>query len=237
LRRDPVQVVPAWSSLLGRIVETTGSSGVTRAPREPQLHRMPERTYAKILHVITDLKRLAARASIWSVVSSLRTFEHVVSCLTLTSDPEGARRLLSERALEALFGVPVDLGVSPDKPPAVRAFTAYLDDWCGRSQHPPLPDLDPREPAVPTIGLARSACDLQPRRHEPLVVELATHLERQQYREVGNLLLANAHAMLKSLSAGLGSPTHPGLVLRLDCDHSSGRPLLRSWPGRRFSLA
>jgi glycosyltransferase involved in cell wall biosynthesis len=69
----------------------------------------------KILHVITDLKMGGESKHLARAISSLDGWQHVVSCLTVTTDPDAAPgSVLAE--IEEL-GVPVvDLGVSPGQP-------------------------------------------------------------------------------------------------------------------------
>src|SRR5919198_3051097 len=76
----------------------------------------------KILHVITDLKVGGESKHLARAIPSLGAFDHVVSCLTVTTDPGGAPT--NVRAEIEGFGVPViDLGVSRKQPlSAARAL-------------------------------------------------------------------------------------------------------------------
>jgi glycosyltransferase involved in cell wall biosynthesis len=76
----------------------------------------------KVLHVITDLKVGGESKHLVRVVASLRSIDHVVSCLTLTTRPEDAPGSTRQEFEE--LGVPVvNLGVSPKRPlSVVRAF-------------------------------------------------------------------------------------------------------------------
>jgi glycosyltransferase involved in cell wall biosynthesis len=76
----------------------------------------------KILHVITDLKIGGESKHLVRAVSSLEAFEHVVTCLTVTTDPIEAPAAVRAE-IEAL-GIPVvDLGVARNQPfSAARAF-------------------------------------------------------------------------------------------------------------------
>jgi glycosyltransferase involved in cell wall biosynthesis len=76
----------------------------------------------KILHVITDLKIGGESKHLARAISSLGTFEHVVSCLTVTTDPEGSPGNVRPE-IEGLGIRVVDLGISRDEPvSAARAF-------------------------------------------------------------------------------------------------------------------
>lgn len=76
----------------------------------------------KILHVITDLKVGGESKHLARAVSSLRAFDHVVSCLTVTTDPVGAPADVRAE-IEGLGIRVLDLGVSRNKPlSAVRGF-------------------------------------------------------------------------------------------------------------------
>jgi glycosyltransferase involved in cell wall biosynthesis len=80
----------------------------------------------KVLHVITDLKVGGESKHLVHVTASLPAFEHVVSCLAVTTDPAAAPASV-RREFEEL-GVPVvNLGVSPAKPLSLgRAFFRFL---------------------------------------------------------------------------------------------------------------
>jgi glycosyltransferase involved in cell wall biosynthesis len=72
----------------------------------------------KILHVITDLKMGGESKHLVRAISSLDAWEHVVSCLTVTTDPDAApASVLAE--IEELGVRVVDLGVSPGDPISV----------------------------------------------------------------------------------------------------------------------
>jgi glycosyltransferase involved in cell wall biosynthesis len=76
----------------------------------------------KILHVITDLKVGGESKHLVHVVSSLGSFEHVVSCLAVTTDPVAAPASV-RRELEEIGIRVVNLGISSNKPLSVlRAF-------------------------------------------------------------------------------------------------------------------
>ena len=72
--------------------------------------------------MITDLKIGGESKHLVHVVSSLASFEHVVSCLVVTTDPVAAPRSVSAE-LEERGARVVNLGVSPAKPLSLaRAF-------------------------------------------------------------------------------------------------------------------
>jgi glycosyltransferase involved in cell wall biosynthesis len=76
----------------------------------------------RILHVITDLKIGGESKQLVRVISSLRSLEHSVCCLTVTTDPIAAPTDVQDE-LEELGVRVVDLGVSPRRPlSVVRAF-------------------------------------------------------------------------------------------------------------------
>ena len=172
----------------------------------------------KILHVITDLKIGGESKHLVRVVSFLRTFEHVVSCLTLTSDPEGAPRTVRAE-LEALDVPVVDLGVSPDKPlSAVRAFLR-LQRLVRRE-----------EPSILHSTLIHANLLSQPLawRGRPVICSHVVtnpwlrNWQRTLERYIGKraIFLANARAVAEILvEAGLDPERIRVLYYGVDCDH------------------
>jgi glycosyltransferase involved in cell wall biosynthesis len=79
----------------------------------------------KVLHVITDLKIGGESKHLVHVTASLRSLEHVVSCLAVTSDPIAAPATVRPEFEELGIAV-VNLGVSPAKPLSLgRAFVRF----------------------------------------------------------------------------------------------------------------
>jgi glycosyltransferase involved in cell wall biosynthesis len=90
----------------------------------------------KILHVITDLKIGGESKHLARVIRSLGAFDHVVSCLTVTTDP--LRAPADVRAeIERVGARVVDLGVSRNQPLSVVRALVRLR---GLAQHE-QPDL------------------------------------------------------------------------------------------------
>src|SRR5690242_4707449 len=90
----------------------------------------------KILHVITDLKIGGESKHLVRAISSLGTFEHVVSCLTVTTDPVGSPATVRAE-IEGLGIRVIDLGISPNEPVSAARGLIRLQKLARREQ----PDL------------------------------------------------------------------------------------------------
>jgi glycosyltransferase involved in cell wall biosynthesis len=90
----------------------------------------------KILHVITDLKIGGESKHLARTLSSLQTFEHVVSCLTVTTDPVVAPTDVRAE-IEGLGVRVVDLGVSRNRASTVGRALVRLQSLA-RRENPTL---------------------------------------------------------------------------------------------------
>jgi glycosyltransferase involved in cell wall biosynthesis len=172
----------------------------------------------KILHVITDLKMGGESKHLVRAISSLDGWEHIVSCLTVTTDPDAAPgSVLAE--IEGL-GVPVvDLGVSPGDPISVPRGAIRLSRLARAKQpdvvHSTLIHANHLSQQLAWLGFPL-ICSLVVT--DPWRRDWQRLVDRQAARRA--IFLANSRAVATSLiDGGLDKARVRFLHYGVDCDH------------------
>lgn len=172
----------------------------------------------KILHVITDLKMGGESKHLVRAISSLGAWQHVVSCLTVTTDPGAAPgSVLAE--IEELGVRVVDLGVSPAHPLTVPRGAIRLSRLA-RAEEPDLVHstlIHANQLSQPLSWLGFPLiCSLVVT--DPWRRSWQRILDRQASRRA--LFLANSRAVAASLvDGGLDRGRVRFLHYGVDCDH------------------
>jgi glycosyltransferase involved in cell wall biosynthesis len=172
----------------------------------------------KILHVITDLKMGGESKHLVRAISSLDALEHVVSCLTVTTDPDSAPgSVLAE--IEELGVRVVDLGVSPGDPISVPRGAIRLSRLA-RAEQPDLVHstlIHANQLSMPLSWLGFPLiCSLVVT--DPWRGSWQRILDRQAARRA--IFLANSRAVAASLvNGGLDRGRVRFLHYGVDCDH------------------
>lgn len=180
--------------------------------------RVRSRRQMKILHVITDLKVGGESKHLVRVLASLRSIEHVVSCLTVTTSPGVAPGSVRQEIEE--LGVPVmNLGISASKPLSVIRAFFRLYRVAQREEpdviHSTLIHANFMAQPLSWLGFpvmcSYVVTDPWRRRSERII---------ERYMGKRALYIANAQAVADSLVAG-GVQSERIRVLRygVDCDH------------------
>jgi glycosyltransferase involved in cell wall biosynthesis len=190
----------------------------------------------KVLHVITDLKIGGESKHLVHVTASLRAFDHVVSCLTVTSDPVAAPATVSAEFEE--LGVPVvSLGVSASKPLSLARALLRFQRLVRREKpdvvHSTLIHANLLAQPVSWLGVPLICSHVVT---DPWFQDWQRVVER--YAGLRATFLANSHAVAESLVAG-GIDRHRVRVLYygVDCDHfRPDGPAADVFPGEEILL-
>jgi glycosyltransferase involved in cell wall biosynthesis len=172
----------------------------------------------KILHVITDLKIGGESRHLVRVVSSLTSFEHLVACLVVTTDPVGAPGSVRTE-LEELDARVVSLGVSPTKPLSVVRALARLHALARCEQpdviHSTLIHANLLAQPLSWLGFPLICSHVG---IDPWVRPWQRVVER--YTGMRAIFLGNAEAVAKVLvAAGIDRGRVRVLRYGVDCDH------------------
>jgi glycosyltransferase involved in cell wall biosynthesis len=190
----------------------------------------------KVLHVITDLKIGGESKHLVHVTASLRAFDHVVSCLTVTSDPVAAPATVSAEFDE--LGVPVvSLGVSASKPLSLARALLRFHGLVRREKpdvvHSTLIHANLLAQPVSWLGVPLICSHVVT---DPWFQDWQRVVER--YAGLRATFLANSHAVAESLVAG-GIDRHRVRLLYygVDCDHfRPDGPVADVFPGEEILL-
>src|SRR5919197_2183716 len=172
----------------------------------------------KILHVITDLKIGGESKHLVRSISSLREFQHVVSCLTVTTDPVASPADVRGE-IEGLGVSVIDLGVVQNQPlTAARALVRL--QIVARRENPNLIHSTLIHANLVSEPLAWSGWPV-------ICSHVATDPWRRNWRRVVDryigkraIFLANSRAVAQSLVAGGLDPTRIRvLYYGVDTDH------------------